>query len=260
MPSSILNSDDGVISGTSGLKNSGGDDGVLVFQSKGTETARIVSGLLSIAANSTAASAVRLHEDTDNGTNYVDIIAPSAIASNRTLTLPDSTGTIALLNSNPNLVASFTVSGSAVTNVDFSGIDLSVSKRFRLEVELIHAGGSACVYNLFTNNNTTTSNYYSQFMFINNTSGTFGRNNDADVTFLGSGGKAMITIDIGLAGNDTPCYRSFTNDGLGSSTTIKQATVSATFTAANITQLTFSSAVASQIGIGSTFRLYGSNA
>jgi hypothetical protein len=41
MASSILNSDDGVISGTSGLKNSGGDDGVLVFQSKGTETARI---------------------------------------------------------------------------------------------------------------------------------------------------------------------------------------------------------------------------
>jgi hypothetical protein len=41
MPSSILNSDDGVISGTSGLKSSGGDDGVLVFQSKGTETARI---------------------------------------------------------------------------------------------------------------------------------------------------------------------------------------------------------------------------
>ena len=41
MPSSILNSEDGVISGTAGLKNSGGDDGVLVFQSKGTETARI---------------------------------------------------------------------------------------------------------------------------------------------------------------------------------------------------------------------------
>jgi hypothetical protein len=43
MASSILNSDDGVISGTSGLKNSGGDDGVLVFQSKGTETARITT-------------------------------------------------------------------------------------------------------------------------------------------------------------------------------------------------------------------------
>lgn len=43
MASSILNSDDGVISGTSGLKSTGGDDGVLIFQSKGTETARITS-------------------------------------------------------------------------------------------------------------------------------------------------------------------------------------------------------------------------
>ena len=60
----------------------------------GVESARVVSGLLSIPANSTAPSAVRLYEDTDNGTNYVDVIAPSAITSNRTLTIPDETGTI----------------------------------------------------------------------------------------------------------------------------------------------------------------------
>jgi hypothetical protein len=60
----------------------------------GVESARVVSGLLSIPANSTAPSAVRLYEDTDNGTNYVDFIAPSAITSNRTLTIPDETGTI----------------------------------------------------------------------------------------------------------------------------------------------------------------------
>jgi hypothetical protein len=152
MPSSIINSDDGVVSGTSGLKSVGGDDGVLVFQSKGTETARIntdkqivaaagtnslpaltttgdlntgiffpaadtiavtvggvesariVSGLLSIPANSTAASAVRLYEDTDNGTNYVDIIAPSAITSDRTLTIPDASGTIDRLNRAGNVL------------------------------------------------------------------------------------------------------------------------------------------------------------
>jgi len=40
MPSSILNSDDGVISGTSGLKSSGGDDGTLAVQSNGTEIAK----------------------------------------------------------------------------------------------------------------------------------------------------------------------------------------------------------------------------
>jgi hypothetical protein len=54
MASSILNSDDGVISGTSGLKSVGGDDGVLVFQSKGTETARINTDKQIVAAAGTA--------------------------------------------------------------------------------------------------------------------------------------------------------------------------------------------------------------
>jgi len=54
MPSSVLNSDDGVISGTSGIKAVGGDDGVLVFQSKGTETARINTDKQIVAAAGTA--------------------------------------------------------------------------------------------------------------------------------------------------------------------------------------------------------------
>jgi len=36
-------------------------------------------------------------EDTDNGTNKITITAPSAIASDKVLTLPDVTGTLALL-------------------------------------------------------------------------------------------------------------------------------------------------------------------
>jgi len=54
MASSVLNSDDGVISGTAGLKSVGGDDGVLVFQSKGTETARINTDKQIVAAAGTA--------------------------------------------------------------------------------------------------------------------------------------------------------------------------------------------------------------
>lgn len=49
---------------------------------------------LEIGANATGPSSLRLYEDTDNGTNYVSIIAPSAVTSNRTITLPDATGTI----------------------------------------------------------------------------------------------------------------------------------------------------------------------
>jgi len=43
MPSSVLNSDDGVISGTSGLKSSGGDDGVLNIQNNGTTAVSVAS-------------------------------------------------------------------------------------------------------------------------------------------------------------------------------------------------------------------------
>lgn len=47
-----------------------------------------------INADATTAAYVRLFEDTDNGSNYIDIIAPAAVASNRTITLPDVTGTM----------------------------------------------------------------------------------------------------------------------------------------------------------------------
>jgi len=53
MPSSILNSDDGVISGTSGLKTTGGDDGVLNIQNNGTTAVTVnASGNVGIGTTS----------------------------------------------------------------------------------------------------------------------------------------------------------------------------------------------------------------
>ena len=56
---------------------------------------------IAIGANATGSAYLRLYEDTDNGTNYVDIIAPASVTSNRTLTLPDTTGTV--LNDQSNI-------------------------------------------------------------------------------------------------------------------------------------------------------------
>jgi hypothetical protein len=86
----------------------------------GVESARVVSGLLSIPANSTAASAVRLYEDTDNGTNYVDIIAPASLTADRTLTLPDAAGTLDRLNRAGNVLQ--VVEGSTDTQVVVSTV------------------------------------------------------------------------------------------------------------------------------------------
>jgi hypothetical protein len=66
------------------------------FAVGGADAARLTNGTLSVSATSSMGSAIRLYEDTDNGTNHVDIVASAAITSNRTLTLPDLTGTLAV--------------------------------------------------------------------------------------------------------------------------------------------------------------------
>lgn len=118
MPS-IINSDDGLVSGSSGLKSTGGNDGILVFQSSGTETARIASGVLSVSATSTTASTVRLYEDTDNGSNYVDLVAPTSVTSNRTITLPDASG--AMVVTGGAQTVEFSAGSASAPSVTFTG-------------------------------------------------------------------------------------------------------------------------------------------
>lgn len=57
------------------------------FQAKGTGTYKFYG-------TATSAAALHLYEDTDNGTNWVRLIAPAAIGSNSTLTLPEATDTL----------------------------------------------------------------------------------------------------------------------------------------------------------------------
>lgn len=53
-------------------------------------------GLIQVDGTSTTQGRVRLAEDTDNGTNYVELTAPALVTANRTLTAPDLDGTMAL--------------------------------------------------------------------------------------------------------------------------------------------------------------------
>lgn len=51
------------------------------------------NGIVSIEGTSTTQGRTRLYEDTDNGTNYVELQAPASIATTFTLTLPSADGT-----------------------------------------------------------------------------------------------------------------------------------------------------------------------
>jgi hypothetical protein len=58
-----------------------------------------------------------MFEDTDNGSNYVRLIAPTSIASNRTITLPDATGTAVVGSSAVSAIGQipFSTDGSTYT-------------------------------------------------------------------------------------------------------------------------------------------------
>lgn len=56
------------------------------------------NGLVSVEGTSTTQGRVRLYEDTDNGTNYIELTAPASVASNVTVTMPSTTSTLGFLN------------------------------------------------------------------------------------------------------------------------------------------------------------------
>jgi hypothetical protein len=73
-----------IISATGNDANIGID-----FQAKGIGTYNL-KGTVDQSAK------LRMYEDTDNGTNYIEIVPPASITANRTITLPDSDYTLPL--------------------------------------------------------------------------------------------------------------------------------------------------------------------
>ncbi len=96
-----------------------------------TGSATVNAPVVNATGTSSSAGVVRLFEDADNGTNYVELRAPAAVTSNRVLTLPDSVGGAGqALTSNGSGVLTFAsipaagtmLTGVAQTELEFTGI------------------------------------------------------------------------------------------------------------------------------------------
>lgn len=179
--------------------------------------------------------------------------------ANRTIEFPDASGTVALESYSNSLLAEYEVTGSAVTSIDFSGLDINTHKSYRVEMELINATGTSSQIYCFVNGNTTLSNYNRQYYGADGVSTSAARANDARICDINLSmhtkavasisivnSKAMIISDAVLANNSTTAA-AFSYNVFGLSTIT------------NITQLTFTSLVASAIGVGSKIRIYRGN-
>lgn len=105
-----------------------------------------VTDVFTIRGNATNAGRIRLAEDTDNGANYVEVISPSAVTANRTQTLQDADGTVALTS---DLHSAVTLAGSldyltlSSQEITLNAIDLSTDVTGNLSVNNLNSGTGA---------------------------------------------------------------------------------------------------------------------
>lgn len=153
---------------TAALVSTGDTTGNLVFQTNGSTTALTLNtsqnasfvgtvtavGTLAVSGTSSGAGDVKLYEDTDNGTNYVSLIAPASLASNVTLTTPATTSTLGYLN----LPAVGTKTGSytlATTDVG-KYVQVSTGGSITIPDATFAEGDAVSIFNNTTGNITIT--------------------------------------------------------------------------------------------------------
>jgi hypothetical protein len=80
------------------------------------------NGLITLGGTASTQGRVRLSEDTDNGTNYIELTAPASVASDQTITFPDATGTVVISGTTPSLNG-ITFPATQVASADANTLD-----------------------------------------------------------------------------------------------------------------------------------------
>jgi hypothetical protein len=120
MASSILNSDDGVVSGTSGLKTSGGDNGELKIQTNGTDAVSVSGSQVCTFPNPPVMDVSGLTGDIAAAriTNALNASGSAPIYAARAWVNFNGTGTVAIRESGN--VSSITDNGTGDYTVNFT--------------------------------------------------------------------------------------------------------------------------------------------
>ena len=117
-----------------------------------TGSATVNAPVVNATGTSSSGGIVRLYEDTDNGTNYVQLTAPALLSANRVLTLPDSVGTAgqALTTDGTGVLsfASIPTAGTMLTGVAQTELEFTNIPSWAKRITMAFAGLSASSNNL----------------------------------------------------------------------------------------------------------------
>lgn len=181
-------------------------------------------------------------------------VANKKYVDDKVVIVPDATNSVKGIDYK-SLLVEYTVTGSAVTSIDFSGLDINTHKSYRIEIEWNNISGSAVNLYAFINGDATVTNYYSQLFDSNGVTSAGVRYNTASLACPSANEKVSINAGISI-NQGYVTTRSFATRGVGSTVLTELISISKTATVTNITQLTFTASVASSIGVGSKIRLY----
>lgn len=155
------------------------------------------------------------------------------------------------------LIAEYVVTGSAVTSVNFSGLDINSHKSYRVEIELTNPSTTISMsLQMFINGDITTTNYYSQALYSGGSNLVTSSSNTSAITSADYVNRNVSsTINLMLV-NGYSRATSMTSRQGSSTGDLYSMAYGKVSTVSNITQLTFTSSVASGIGVGSKIRIY----
>lgn len=156
-------------------------------------------------------------------------------------------------------LADVVISGSATTNVDISGLNISKEEEIVLMSDIINGTSSNPDIFLYVNANYTNTNYYRQYLVASSTSLQVGRTNNPPIGRLvpSLNAKTFINSSIKFTNNGFLSTQNNSNYNYGtSSLDLDIMAMSSTFTVASITSIRIASGVSGAIGVGSRFTLY----
>jgi hypothetical protein len=205
-------------------------------------------GVVDVGGNASSAAKVRLYEDSDNGTNYVDLLAPASVASDRTITLPDATTTLVGTDATQTLTNK-TIQGGTVqsgtaqastsgTSIDFTGIPSWVKRITVMFSGVSTSGTSSYLLQLGDSGGIENTGYTSLSITTNDNGGSLGVSSTAGYAWfsnLASFVQSGMFILTNESGNTWVCmhqgYLQNANDVHGGGT----KTLSDTLTQVRIT-------------------------
>lgn len=146
------------------------------------------------------------------------------------------------------------VTGSAVTSIQFTGLNANLHGGYVLVADIINTAAVGSNYSGFVENDTTAANYTRQFQASYGATNVAGSDSSSMVFGLTSGEKVSMVININIGADGQAVLLCHT--ATLTSNTITYTAIRKNAIVGNITQFDIVGSVASSIGINSRFRLY----